>query len=324
MAVLPVKEAQQHLVSAFLPDREWETIWDLSSNWARIFRLRHRKTQETIIAKIPVFSHLGRLGLDERKRVAEELNQTTVLFLAELNRLGVKTPQEYVCHVSKDGYLVHVMTDEGCNLLQDVEAGRARPADAFRKVIAAIDGVLQSDERRVGIDTRPENFTANGVYMDLFPPLVRVESTWHVHFPPPSSDIVPLEVERKFTPFGILRRLFFEILWTNPEWEADFFDALDVLPTGLRTALEEQFRALPANQVITLSTEERREMIAGLGLYDVDSRRELAVRLIPSTHPCRKELLEKVFQWTSLVAAPDEAALRERGRYFSDLITPFI
>jgi hypothetical protein len=151
------------------------------------------------------------------------------------------------------------------------------------------------------------------LYIDTFPPLVLYKGEYLVHFPNPKDPVViEQELQRKFDPLGILRRLRFSVLSQGAGiTEVDILGAVgSVMGEVFGRCVQDFFRTLPDNKDVSVALEE-------MTLIDPDAIRELALRFMPPRGEARDQYLSKVFDLSSnfcplkITAAERVARLRD-------------
>ena len=207
------------------------------------------------------------------------VNDTSRYFRQRLRNLGVLLAEPYTFE-EREGRAIQSSPYVGRDLDEFFRNGDARPS-IVGKIISTISGVLAQTVREVGIDARLSNFClgpmAHVYYVDTFPPLVKFQGEFIVHFPNPTSpEIVEQELKRKFDPLGILRRLRFSVLAQDMGIsEADIVVAVrNVMGTTFGEQVQQFFQTLPDNKDPEVALTE-------LTLDDPDAIRELALRFIP-------------------------------------------
>lgn len=169
------------------------------------------------------------------------------------------------------------------------------------KIISAMGGILlHNTDLEVGIDPRLSNFCINELgkvyYVDTFPPLVKYNEEYIVHFPnPKSSEIIKKEINRKFEPHGILRRFRFSILEQNSSLtEKDIILAIkNVLGKNFSIEVEDYFYHLPSNSPDAI-----------FSLEDVDTIREIAISKAVFKNGKEREIfLTEIFELSSSFGA---------------------
>ncbi|MFA7000223.1 MAG: hypothetical protein WC241_03860 [Candidatus Paceibacterota bacterium] len=161
------------------------------------------------------------------------------------------------------------------------------------KVIAAMSGILfQGTDLEVGIDPRLSNFCVNKdgsiYYVDTFPPLVKYNGEYVVHFPnPTSSEIITKEITRKFNPYGIIRRFRFSIL------EQDYSLTEKDILLAIKNVLGKNFSIDVGNYFAALPREFTNKS-------DVDTIREIAIsKASNKTGKDRESFLTNIFELSS-------------------------
>lgn len=297
-----------------------EVRWRKRSHYAQIVGVT--RGNEKLVVKLPVPWVLGRLCDDAREKEGEFLNRVVDAYLKALTAVGVSVPSVYELALV-DGYPVHLISDAGEDCEVQILSDPSRLSEILRMVLLGISGMVQDDKERVGLDARLRNFgfsNRHAVYFDVFPPLVYFDGAYLVHYPNPDDPrAVASEVTRKFTGFGILRRFRFDLMVINPELEAAFLSALEVLGEPMRSQVVERFGTLPDAQWSQMRTSgQKRDFLRRIGPMDVDTMRDIAVRAIPLRGRQRYDIMSKVFVATSLAITrdPDEHAARlERYRH---------
>lgn len=292
--------------------------WRKRSFYAQIVGVT--RGEEKLVVKIPVPWELGRICDDAREREGAFLNDAVEEYQRALADTGIPLPAVYETTLV-DGYPVHLISDTGEDCEMRVRREPALLPEILREVLAGIRGILWNGEERVGLDARLGNFGgSNGrvVYFDIFPPLIRFQGSHLVHYPNPDDPrAVRLEVTRKFMRFGILRRLRFDLMVIDPEWEAIFLESLAMFGEPMASEVLQQFSTLHDAQWQRLKHSQRSDFLRRIQPMDVDTMREIAVRVIPLRGEERRRVMEEVFVATSLAITrdPDEHAARlERYR----------
>lgn len=302
-----------------------EVTWTVNSRSARIIGVR--EARGPWVVKMPGWRTLEILSPDERQAGSVTMNQATAAFHERLTKLGVKLPNFYeIKEVS--GFPVHLSSDHGEDCAQIVRRSPGELARIIRWIIRNLNGVFEHGNDQLGIDARLSNFALaqndEVIYIDIFPPLIYYDDRYFVHFPNPTDpQEVQTEIERKFKPFGILRRLRFDLLAVNPTWSDIFFEALDeVNNPNLRQELKSRFRSLPDQRVGQMDRQQRADLLEGLPFGDVDAYREIAAQLIPMSE-VRDPVMAQVFAATSFVGVSDSER-RARWERFLQIIDPFL
>ena len=247
---------------------------------------------------------------------AHWVNDTSMYFRRRLRELGVPLAEPYTCTV--DGAkAIQCSPYVGLDLDKVFEKGEATP-QILEKLIGSISGVLRTEGREVGIDARLSNFCLGPggevYYVDTFPPLVRYDGEFIVHFPNPTdAKVVEQELQRKFDPLGILRRLRFSILAQDAGIsEADITASVrSVMGEAFGIKVYEFFQTLPDNKDVQVA-------LAEITLDDPDAIRELALRFMPPKGEQRKEFFSAVFDLSSNFC-PLRITEEERIRRIRDL-----
>lgn len=274
--------------------RDYTLVWQKSSGYADIFCLARNGSR--IIAK-RIKQNNGDLEL-------RELNQVTEKFRVVLRDVGVPVPELYEFHEVPNGGssdVWHIVSYAGEDLLAQLINSPDRAQQIVTSVLAAIEGVLYQTERTFGIDPRLSNF--GDTYFDLFPPLIVLSGVPYVHYPNPSDpQLIERELDRKFTPEGMVRRLRFELMVHNPEWDQLLLETVHRLyREPLRSRLTGYLAQLPDNRVDPESKDRSqiRDLIHRcIATDDIDSLREIAAKIIPASNG-RLVMMNDVFHLTS-------------------------
>lgn len=300
--------------------------WRKASRYASVLGVINGKRW---VVKLPVYDRLGQLNEADRRRETEYLNTTSKEFLKRLRDWGVALPETYDIG-EVDGFPIHLVSDEGSDCSAYVTNNAKRLPHVLTGSISTLRAMLTSrDLLDAGIDARLSNFaTKDGrkvAYIDVFPPLIKLADGYQVHYPNPTDpDIVSGEVERKFTPFGILRRLRFDLISANPDWESMFFTCL-VDQLGAKKGLQmiRQFNELPDSRLPFLDRPGKLRLLESVPSQDVDTLRELAARLIPHGE-YKTKVMEEVFTLTSRSTTVAAAEHEERVARFRQLMAKII
>jgi len=227
---------------------------------------------------------------------AHWVNETSVYFREKLRILKVLLAEPYT-FTEQDGEAIQTSPYVGLNLSEVFH--KEATLEVLGGIILTIRGVLAQIEREVGIDARLSNFCLGPdervYYVDTFPPLVRYQGEFLVHFPNPTDPrIIEQELKRKFDPLGILRRLRFSILSQDAGiTEADIVGAVgSVMGEVFGRRVQDFFQTLPDNQEVGRA-------LAKLSLDDPDTVRELALRFMPPRGETRDQFLSTVFDLSS-------------------------
>lgn len=259
--------------------------------------------------------------------IIAEINGSTLEYIRLLTALGVPVCPNYECH-DADGCAIHVFPYIGEDLQRVLERRCCEPEPLIRKVLAAIMGVLFQGSGQVGIDPQLSNFCLDDrgevVYVDVFPALCRYQGRMYVHYPNPTQQsILNKETERKFRPFGILRRLRFSLMSIDLTFEYVAMSCIrDVLGNEPFAEMQTAFSELPDHQVLHHPPERVRSIIEDITLMETDVAREMALRLVPEG-PTRKDIMEEVFDLSSSFSSrdvdPDVRLTRLKGLLLSFL-----
>lgn len=320
-----ISDFERHVLEQLFGHQAVEVLWIVNSRSARIVGVR--EARGPWVVKMPGWHTLEVLSDQGRHAGAVTMNQATTAFHARLTELGVHLPNFY--HMQEiAGFPVHLSSDHGEDCAAIVRRDHEELASIVRKIVKNLNGVFEHGQSNVGIDARLSNFAlaqdGEIIYIDIFPPLVYHDDRYFVHFPNPTNpEEVATEIERKFKPFGILRRLRFDLLAVNPDWGDAFFQALDEVDNlALRQELKARFQSLPDQLVRQMDRQQRVELLEGLPFGDVDAYREIAAQLIPVSE-VRGPVMTQVFAATSFVGVPDSER-RARWERFLQIIDPFL
>ncbi len=299
------------------------------ANHARVFVVQNGG--DPFYAKAPCPWQLESLSERDRWVEADRINAITEAFYRVLDSHAVPLPDMYETMILDGGYPLHLISDEGMDCSEILSRSPDRVREIVEGIVEAISRVLIFGDEQVGMDPLLSNFALNGRgmrYIDIFPPLVKYEGKYVVHYPNPSEEqVIRREVERKFTPFGILRRLRFELISRNPVWERVFYDVIrERLDQSLLGPVMRHFRNLPDARLSDagLSQQDRREIFLHVNPLDVDGLREFAAKAIPLTGASRKEVMDKIFDLTSFVRAKDLVHFHERVGRYRQLVEPYL
>jgi len=248
----------------------------------------------------------GRNGLVVEKQIAPEnvnfwnarwVNETSMYFRKRLREIGVPMAEPYT-FVERDDKAIQCSPYVGPDLDTVFSQGEAT-AETLQKIFSAMRGILSQTEREVGIDARLSNFCLSSesklYYVDTFPPLVKYEGEFIVHFPNPTDPkIVEQELKRKFDPLGIIRRMRYSILAQDVGInEQHILVAIrKIMGKSFGRRVHEFFQTLPDNKDVSVALSE-------LSLEDPDSIRELALRFMPTKGKDRADYFSKVFDLSS-------------------------
>jgi hypothetical protein len=225
------------------------------------------------------------------------VNETSIYFRMKLRQLGVLLGEPYT-YSEKDGKAIQCSPYVGLDLDEVFHKGEAS-LTLVEQLISSMQGILSQAGREVGIDARLSNFCLGPdgrvYYVDTFPPLVKYNGEFLVHFPNPTDPhVVEQELKRKFDPLGILRRLRFSILAQDAGiTEQDILVAVkNVMGSSFAEEVADFFMTLPDNKNIQTALSE-------LTLEDPDAVRELALRFMPARGEERDKFFSSVFDLSS-------------------------
>lgn len=300
-------------------------LWERQTRYCGILAVSVQGIDpEKWVVKV-IMPELSRQSTDES--LVAKFNELTLFFREQLAQRRVPLARRYLCK-EMGGYAIQASTFEGIDCEQLIRSDPKLARGILHEIMTATFGVLHQDTTVVGLDTQLSNFCLDCgrvAYTDVFPPLCVYQGTPYVHHPnPTAAEMIEHELKRKFRPFGILRRLRFSLLSIDPSLLAVFEEALDCLDDPLLTEMRACFEQVPNGNLKRMSEKERLELIRGLPESDVDSRREIASLLIPTTHPDRKDILQEVFCLTSTVPLPDLPPLSERLAQYEAAMQPFL
>lgn len=280
-----------------------QILWQRQSYYADV--VCYVGDDKATVVKTIMPKHLEGLSGGDRAQTAHFINRAVAHFREQLAALKVPLADPYECRYV-DGKVIHICPYAGPTVAQSILAmSHDEQRRWLARVLESMDGVLdQVGPPRVGIDARLSNFSCGSneqaIYIDVFPALCWFEGRFLVHWPNPSdAAIVAKELERKFQWMGILRRLRFDVLETDPSLERIFYAALrEVLGAKKGGAAIEFFEELPDRKVASATPDELIAIIDGLTVMTTDQARELALRLIPDG-PGRREAMARVFDLSS-------------------------
>lgn len=250
---------------------------------------------------------------------ASWVNKTSRHFREGLRDLGVLIAEPYTFE-ERDGKAIQNSPCIGENLEKIFKEGRCT-SDILNSLFFIISGVLEQESREVGIDARLSNFCLGKdgyvYYVDTFPVLVKYKGEFLVHFPNPTDpELLEQELQRKFDPFGILRRLRFSILAQDGGVsDGDILDAIEcAMGTTFSRQVRDFFNSLPDNKDVEVALSE-------LSLDDPDAVRELALRFMPPKGEERTRYFETIFDLSSrfcpLQITAEERLVRIRELFVS-------
>ena len=129
--------------------------------------------------------------------------------------------------VREDGFPVHHISHEGTDCAKIIRDQPDRAREVVEGIVTAITGLLVRGTHEVGIDAFLSSFSLNGHgvrYVDIFPSYVKFDGQTSLHYPNPADSIIfACEEARKFTAFGILRRLRLDLMLLDPALESVFW-----------------------------------------------------------------------------------------------------
>lgn len=320
-----ISDFERHVLEQLFGHQAVEVLWIVNSRSARIVGVR--EARGPWVVKMPGWQTLEILSEVDRQAGSATMNQATAEFHSRLAALGVRLPDFYQIQ-EIFSFPVHLSSDHGEDCAAVVRRTHEELASITRKIVRSLNGVFEHGQNKVGVDARLSNFAlaqdGEIIYIDIFPPLVYHDDQYFVHFPNPTDqEEVDTEIERKFKPFGILRRLRFDLLAINPNWSGIFFEALDEVDSLiLRQELKDRFQSLPDQRVRQMDKQQRIDLLNGLPFGDVDTYREIAAQLIPVSE-VRGQVMAQVFAATSFVGVSD-AERRARWEKFLQIIDPFL
>lgn len=263
-------------------------IWEIKSRYALV--TCYNNGQGIVVEKI-----IAPLVVNNQN--VSWVNETSVYFRKKLHEVGILLAEPYECF-ERDGKAIQVSPYVGLDLEKIFQKGEATTV-ILHKLISSIKGVLSQHEPEVGIDARLSNFCLGPdeslYYVDTFPPLVKYEGEYIVHFPNPTDlKVLSQEFYRKFHPLGILRRLRFSILEQDLNFtEEDILKAVfDVMGKEFGAITKDYFQTF-------LDHMELSEAVEKLTLKDPDGIRELALKFMPEKGKRRTEYLETIFDLSS-------------------------
>ncbi len=266
------------------------------------------------------FSHQLRLDSPSRQLVVkafeaddyrtEDLQAAVAAFQRNLQNLGVPLVSEFTL-ILVDGQLVEISSWEGENL-EEYLAG-VDDAEAFEVLKATLrrfEGFLLQPRRPyfiTGVDLKFDNLALRGGervarFVDVNPPLVLLNGVYHVHNPRPKTEkALKSHLERKFSPWGVVRRVFYSMIALRPHWGEHFWHLLHqaVGRDALLSAYEALF-GIPSMHWGSLSADQKRQLIEEAPVSEIDFLRELGALVIPYTDPIsRRADMHHVFELTT-------------------------
>lgn len=236
------------------------------------------------------------------------VNAASASFRAKLANLGVRLSKEYRFHIV-DNHAVQVSSHEGENLEDILMNNRELIHTQLPAVAKSVAGVIRNGQSRgLGLDPKLSNFGNDGVYVDTFPPLLRFRGQWLVHYPNPSDEqTIQRELQRKFKPFAVLRKLRFFLIAVNPEWDSFFKEAVWPLLTGELASIKTFLESLPDRGVKSIGTQGRFQLLNEYFQVgkDIETMREITAQIVPMDWEHRyKFLTNSVFRYSSSYEAP--------------------
>ncbi|MCX6779777.1 MAG: hypothetical protein NT034_01200 [Candidatus Magasanikbacteria bacterium] len=321
-----ISEFERGVLSSLLGHKRTQVLWRINSRQACILGIREAGRRHWVV-KMPGWRILEALTPEERAANTVMMNRLTVELQTRLSELGLKLPDCYRV-MEINGFPVHQSSDHGEDCEQIVRRSPAELTNILHQIICGLNGVFERGEGKVGVEARLSNFALSKegkvVYIDLFPPLIYYDGHYVVHFPNPTTKAeIEIEIERKFRPFGILRRMRCDLLAINPAWDEPFFQALNEVKNPiLRDELKERFRNLPDQCVGHLSASRLEGLIRSLPSGDADTRREIAARVLP-VNKVRDQTMHQVFDNTSHVGLSNKER-QARQEKFLRIIRPYM
>lgn len=247
---------------------------------------------------------------------ARWVNETSIYFRKQLRQLGVLLAEPYT-FTEKEGKAIQCSPYVGLDLDEVFTRGEAT-AKTLEELLSTMSGVLFQKNREVGIDARLSNFClgpdARVYYVDTFPPLVKYQGEFIVHFPNPTDkEVQEQELRRKFDPLGIMRRLRFSILAQDVGIsEPDILKATrNVMGRSFGQEVKDSFHMLPDHK-------ETEQALSELTLDDPDAIRELALNFMPPRGSTRDKYFSTIFDLSSNFC-PLKITAKERVDRIRDL-----
>ncbi|MEI7765483.1 MAG: hypothetical protein WCI93_02750 [bacterium] len=265
-----------------------EIVWQVTSRYALVTCINNGRG---IVVEKEIAPSIVNFGN------AVWVNETSMYFRKKLHEAKVLLAEPYICF-EQDGKAIQQSPYVGLDLEKIFQKGNANQ-ETFNKLINAISGVLSQTEPEVGIDARLSNFCLGPneeiYYVDTFPPLVKYQGEFIVHFPNPTDpEIIYQEYKRKFDPMGILRRLRFSVLEQDAGFtEQNILAAISVvLGNSFSNKTEEFFQTFLDHMSIERAFEK-------ISLDDPDGIRELALKFMPPKGKSREDFLREIFNLSS-------------------------
>lgn len=217
--------------------------------------------------------------------------------------LGMRVSTPYHLELNDQGLWEHTR-DFGPSLDQRMANG-SDPMSWLQQVVRGARPALLQDVPTIGLDLRPGNFCLDEfdrpVYIDFMPPrFLEAESgTMLVGFPQPVDELeIGAAYERYYTAFGMVRRLYFEVMLNCPEAVESFMPMLaDELPQELVAEVRRQFDELPMARVAGDLEHLRNEVSKLTAVRHISDLRELAV-VAARQQGLDKSFLQHVFKLT--------------------------
>ncbi len=266
-------------------------LWSMNSRYAVVTCFQ--QGEQLIVQKIIAPNTVTKLN-------AKWVNDVSAYFRNELRALKVPLAEPYLLS-EEEGKAIQTSPYAGPDLEKFFQSHSVIVnINLLEKLFKAIQGVLTQKIPNVGIDARLSNFCLSEVdgsvcYVDTFPPLVKYENNYIVHFPNPTDPhIVEQEFKRKFEPLGILRRLRFSIL------EQDIGISEKNIIDAIKNVMGEEFAGTVEDFFNTfLDKLEIDEAIDKLMIEDPDGIRELALKCMPPKGDVRQKFLSEIFDLSS-------------------------
>lgn len=279
------------------------------------------------ILKAPVPQILASMSESERRAEAHRINSISEAFLSELMEYEVPIPLQYLTSVTEDGYPVHMVSDEGQDCATILRENPQRASEVIHGMVAAIANLLAHGTHAAGIDAFLGNFALNGHgvrYIDIFPSYVKYKGKHVLHYPNPADRrIYTAEFERKFTAFGILRRLRLDLMLVDPRLEDEFLKAIgSCLEPDLACEMRERFAALPDQQIASCDMSGLATLLDTLDPMQTDGLREFATRVVKG--PAREAIMRQVSSLTRMVESPSVNEYLARVERFKTLMCEVI
>jgi hypothetical protein len=250
--------------------------------------------------------HLDTLPAVQRDEVARLFNQSTLHFRELLQQYQVPVAKTYEC-LYQDGHVFHISSEEGTSAQTCINHDHCDRPKMIGLIVRAIAPLLtQPDPPMVGLDPQLDNFGVvrqpddelGVVYVDIFPPLCYFEGRHLVHYPNPTDQkVIEWELDRKFRPLGILRRLRFSVLSVDLALEEIFLAELrQALESRLFGQIRDFFESLPDAAIRNgFNRQDISRLIQNIPDEGVDDIREVGMRLASRSVLTRKQFLAEVF-----------------------------